>query len=270
MIRSIYRKVLPLGVRLRLRNALAAGGAQPGDAADFDRYAVARQYLRGEGIEIGALHQPLRVPPAARVRYVDRLPVRELRAQYPELNEVELVEPDFIADGELLETVGDASQDFVIANHFIEHCQNPLLALSNMLRVLRAGGVLYLTIPDKRYTFDADRPVTTVEHVLKDYEEGPSWSRRGHFEEWVRLVNKVEDGRGAAERVEELLGMDYSIHFHVWTQAEMFELLQALRSRLGGGFDTELFLKNADECVFVLRKDDPAAPPAPSAATHHA
>ena len=41
--------------------------------------------LASYGIEIGALHHPLPVPPEARVRYVDRMPVSELRRQYPEL-----------------------------------------------------------------------------------------------------------------------------------------------------------------------------------------
>ena len=63
-------------------------------------------------------------------------------------------------------------QDFVIANQVLEHFQNPLLALQNMLRVLKPGGVLYLSLPDKRFSFDVDRPVTTVEHVLRDYRRG--------------------------------------------------------------------------------------------------
>ena len=34
---------------------------------------AAAVYLKGSGIEIGALNLPLRVPPSARVRYVDYL-----------------------------------------------------------------------------------------------------------------------------------------------------------------------------------------------------
>lgn len=245
---------MPLRARLLIRRLRGRD-----QAPALDRAVIAGLYIKGQGIELGALHLPLRVPPGARVKYVDRMPVEELRRQYPELASEPLVTPDIIADGELLETVGDETQDFVIANQFIEHCQNPLLALRNMFRVLRPGGTLYLSIPDKRYTFDADRPVTSVEHLFEDYERGPGGSRRQHFEEWVRLVNKVEDEAQAAARLEELLGMDYSIHFHVWTQAEMFELLAAVRRRLGLAFDVELFFKQANECIFILRKHGPAA-----------
>ena len=100
---------------------------------------------------------------------------------------------DIVDDGERLETIGDLTQDFVIANHFIEHSQNPIGAIENMLRVLKHGGILYLAVPDKRYTFDIDRPVTTIEHLLQDYEQGPQWSKRQHFEEWSRFIDKIVD-----------------------------------------------------------------------------
>jgi hypothetical protein len=121
---------------------------------------IAHNFLHGQGIEIGALHNPLRLPPAAKVQYVDRMSVAQLRQHYPELAALELVEADILDDGERLGCVPDMSQDFVIANHFLEHCENPLLALHNLLRVLKVEGVLYLTVPDKRYTFDSSRPVT--------------------------------------------------------------------------------------------------------------
>jgi hypothetical protein len=58
----------------------------------FNRAAIARRFIQGSGIEIGALHNPLRMPRGAQVRYVDRMPVAELRRQYPELEGEELVE----------------------------------------------------------------------------------------------------------------------------------------------------------------------------------
>src|SRR3989442_7436059 len=47
------------------------------------RKMIARAYLRGDGIEIRALHDPLRVPRAARGRYVDRRGVGDLREDLP-------------------------------------------------------------------------------------------------------------------------------------------------------------------------------------------
>ncbi len=233
----------------RLKRSLL-GGAGHGPS---QREWIARAYLRGRGLEVGALHNPLTVPPWARVTYVDRMPVPELRRQYPELAKLNLVEVDVVDDGQRLGTVADGSQDFVIANHFLEHCADPIGTLKNFLRVLRPGGVLYLAVPDKRYTFDRDRPVTPLEHLRKDHEAGPDWSRRQHFEEWARLVDKVAEPAEAERHVERLLAMDYSIHYHVWTQAEFLEFLAGMKRALM--FEVELFVKHGHEMIFILRKE---------------
>jgi SAM-dependent methyltransferase len=217
------------------------------------RQELAARYLRGTGIEIGALHNPLETPAAAHVRYVDRMHAEDLREHYPELNGLPLVDVDVIDDGERLETIPDGSLDFVIANHFLEHCQDPLRALSNFARVLRAGGIVYLAVPDKRQTFDVDRPVTTLDHVLRDHADGPEASRRAHFEEWARLVDRVEDSE-LERHVEELLAKDYSIHYHVWTQAELLELLASLRTRLSLPLEVEALVRNEHEHIAILEK----------------
>ena len=219
------------------------------------RTRIAKRYLSGEGIEIGALHNPLPLPRSARVRYLDRLPVGELRAHYPELEQEPLVQVDIIDDGERLATVPESSLDFVVANHFLEHTQDPLGTLLNSLRILRPGGVLYLAVPDKRYTFDIDRPVTPFDHLVRDFEEGPQVSRQDHFEEWARLVDRVPEAE-VPGRVEQLMEQNYSIHYHVWTQREALELLTGVRARLNLDFDIELMERNLNEVVFVLRKGE--------------
>lgn len=218
----------------------------------LDKDFLANTFIRGQGIEIGALHMPLRVPRSVKVKYVDRFSAPDLRIHYPELSDKEIVNVDIITDGERLEPLGDSTQDFVIANHFIEHCQNPIGALINMFRVLKPGGVLYLAILDKRCSSFAARPSASLSHLMRDYEEGPEWSRRQHFEEWTRLVNKVQDDAAAEEEIARNMSMDYSIHYHVWTQAEMLELIVALRKMVS--FEVEFFLSQDSDVIFILRK----------------
>lgn len=222
----------------------------------LNREFIANLYLKGNGIEIGALHNPLKVPNSVKVTYIDRISLAELRKQYPELNDTELVNIDIIDDGELLNTIQDSTQDFVIANHFIEHCQNPIKAIKSMLRVLKKDGILYLSIPDKHYTFDIDRPITSIDHLLKDYYEGPSWSKREHFEDWVRLVYKIQDDAEAENSINHLIKINYSIHYHVFTQSKMLELICLLGEKLCFNFEVELFFRNEGECIFILRKTD--------------
>ena len=216
------------------------------------RRAIAAAFLHGDGIEIGALHQPLSVPRTARVKYVDRMNVAGLRQHYPELANQPLVETEIVDDGETLVTITDGTQDFVIANHFIEHCENPLLTVQNLLRVLKPAGVVFMAVPDKRFTFDVDRPCTTLDHVLRDFSEGPEWSRRQHYEEWTRLVNKRTDPSQVHAETQHLIDMKYSIHFHVWSAGELLELVQALQRMVR--FELELFLRNGIESLIILRK----------------
>jgi predicted SAM-dependent methyltransferase len=77
------------------------------------------------------------------------------------------VEIDVIDDGSRLASFGDQSIDFVVANHVLEHLEDPVAALHHWLRVLRPRGVLFLTLPDAQHTpFDAARERTSVEHLL--------------------------------------------------------------------------------------------------------
>lgn len=224
------------------------------------RALLAQVYLRGDGIEIGALQRPLKIPRGARVKYIDRMTVADLRKHYPELASEKLVEADIIDDGERLAKIADNSQDFVITNHFIEHCQDPILAIANMLRVLRIEGILYLAAPDKRFSPDRDRPLTPNEHLLRDHQEGPAWSKRQHFEEWVRLwtYETAKTDEEVRQRVDFLMDMDYSIHYHVWTPITFMRFIavveEELRKEFGIQFQVEHFLRNDSEIIVILRK----------------
>jgi predicted SAM-dependent methyltransferase len=217
------------------------------------RKDIAFQYLKGEGIEVGALHAPLQVPEGVKVHYVDRMSVSDLRQQYPELAAVNLIEADIVDNGETLSSIADNSWDFAIANHMIEHCQNPIGALENFLRVIKPGGLVYLGVPDKRYTFDIDRPLTSLDHLIRDYKEGPEWSKLGHYDEYVRLVDKFPEEQ-VAGRMQHLLDIDYSIHFHVWTAETFPELLAYCQEKLSHRFEIENLHENFGELIVILRK----------------
>jgi hypothetical protein len=66
-------------------------------------------------------------------------------------------------------------------------------------------------------------------------------------------VDKVAEDEVDAHATK-LLEDEYSIHFHVWTQAESLELLSLARIELGLDFDVEVAIRNGHEKVFVLRK----------------
>ena len=226
--RSRVRYVATTGLRRRTRDLVV----RPGGDVFVAREDLARRFIAGDGLEIGAASWPMRVPKGATVRYVDYLPRDELLEQYAESFAAsgvsfDAVPPVHIVDNaETLATVPDASVDFVIANHVLEHLQDPVRALRNLCRVVRAGGVVLITLPDPKASFDNRRARTTVEHVLRDHEDGPEVSRRDHYEEWSTFIDG--SGTGHEDRIARYEREDPRHHFHVWELEDFLELLRAL------------------------------------------
>jgi SAM-dependent methyltransferase len=217
------------------------------------RKDIALRFLRGDGIEIGALDFPLRLPRGVRARYVDHLDADGLRAVHTQtLSEGRpLIRVDVVDDGARLATFTDGSLDFVVANHVLEHIEDPISALENHLRVLRPGGVLYLALPDARMSFDSERPRTTVEHLLQDHRIGPQVSRREHYEECARFI-EGHQGDGIARRADEMEAEGLCPHFHVWEPVTFASLLAALEFP----FAMELIQASVGEFITILRKTD--------------
>ncbi|MCZ6890041.1 MAG: methyltransferase domain-containing protein, partial [Gammaproteobacteria bacterium] len=225
---------------------------------NLTREQIADAFLFGDGIEIGALQNPLSVPRTASVKYVDRMPKDQLYEHYPELKSHTLVDVDIVDDGETLALFADASVDFVIANHFIEHSEDPISTIRNMIRVLKPGGAVFLAVPDKRATFDSDRDPTPLSHVLEDDGNQGAASRRKHYEEWVEIVEPhfgrtYSAGEPFESRVAGLMKQRYSIHFHCWEPSGFRELLDHLRTELQS-FEIPLCVTRQDEFIAILTK----------------
>jgi len=223
---------------------------------DFEkttREGLARKFLYGSGIEIGALQRTLAVPSTATVRYVDRFGLQDLLSHYPELNGIPLQAPDIIDDGETLSTIADVSQDFLIANHFFEHCENPIKAFENLLRKLKSGGILYMAVPDKRYTFDSERPVTNYETLRTAYQTGSRPDRESLFHEWAHYAER-RDGSDAEARAAELLATNYSIHYNVWTVDELLDFLYKARGEFALPFQIASVVCCENEAILVVRR----------------
>jgi len=238
------REIVP-----RLRRVFTQGGLKP----SRDRFM---KYLTGSGLEIGALHNPMPIDRSqASVRYVDVMSLDDQRRHYPELAGYTLVKPDIVAEADALPMLGAASQDFIIANHLLEHVADPIGALEEWYRLLRPGGVLFLALPDKRVTFDKDRPRTTLDHLIADHRDRGAASRLGHYEEYSRLVHK-KTGDAFEQDLTNLLARNYSIHFHVWVADDIAELLRYVDAALGLRWKTleRLDSSGSDEFIYVLQK----------------
>lgn len=228
-----------------------APAAQPAADKRILRAFVARRYLGGSGIEIGALGTPLDLPPQARAQYVDRMSLEDLYKEFPEMAQRKLQAPDIVDNGETLEKIPDGSLDFIVANHFLEHCENLLGTLRIHTAKLRKGGRLFYALPNREFTFDKFRPNTRFEHLVQDDQEGPEKARPAHYLEWATKVNGKQ-GEEAQQHADKLMREGLSIHYHAWDAPAWFSTLaQAVEYNKFPGFVAHFEL-NLHELLAVL------------------
>lgn len=89
--------------------------------------------------------------------------------------------------------------DLIAAHHVVEHIANLLLWLEECHALLRDDGRIFLSIPDKRFTFDFFRPVSLASQVLrssKEKAEKPQlWQVVEHFYYHQKVdVNEIWNG----------------------------------------------------------------------------
>jgi len=83
--------------------------------------------------------------------------------------------------------------DFVLSSHMLEHTANPILALLEWKRLLKAGGMLVLLLPDGRRTFDHRRPITPLVHLIDDFNAGTAEDDLTHLPEILALHDLERD-----------------------------------------------------------------------------
>jgi len=130
--------------------------------------------LGSRGLEFGPLTSPVIARGTAEIFYVDRAPREELVRWYadnPTIDPAQIVEVDYVwGDRTLKECVGpDNVFDFCVASHVMEHVPDLATWLEEVSAVLRDEGILSVVLPDKRYTFDCLRPLTTIVDVVDAY-----------------------------------------------------------------------------------------------------
>lgn len=220
------------------------------------RRELSKKYILGKGLEIGALQNPLPISEKAQVIYIGKIDVpTAYNIHYQELKGQKLANVDVLDDGEKLNVIPPGSQDFIIANHFLEHTQNPIKSIEVHLSRLKLGGILFYAVPNKNKTFDLNRPLTTFEHILQDYKNGPESSYDNHVQEWVELVDKIVEPSLQKQRIEQIKKINYSIHFHVWDEDTFFDFLEKTNKLLNYPYIIEEHVKNVEnESIAILCK----------------
>lgn len=126
----------------------------------------------------------------------------------------------YVLEATDLAAIAPSSYDFVLSSHSLEHIANPLRAVREWTRVLRADGSLVLVVPHKDFTFDHRRPVTTFAHLVDDFEAGRGEDDTTHVEEILSLHDLGRDpaaGDANAFRERSLRNVENRcLHHHVF------------------------------------------------------
>ncbi len=99
----------------------------------------------------------------------------------------------YVGEATAMECIPSASYDFVLSSHVLEHTANPILALSEWVRLLKDQGTLVLVLPHREGTFDHRRPVTTLQHLIADFNTGMTEDDLTHMPEIMALHDLERD-----------------------------------------------------------------------------
>jgi SAM-dependent methyltransferase len=193
--------------------------------SSLDVREIAASRLYGTGVEFGAGASPFPLPIDCNVRFADAFSYESLKAvMYPGQKAHDLIRPDYVTDIKTLAGIPDASLDFIVACHVIEHTNNPIAAIDSCYRALKTGGSLVLVVPDMTKTFDSKREPTTLDHLIEDYEM-PSYERdREHYEEFYTKAFKIPSEADIFDYAAQKQTECGDLHYHTWT-FESFEKL---------------------------------------------
>ncbi len=185
--------------------------------------------LTGHGLEIGAFHQPATIPAHCTIEYCDAQSKAEVIRYFPELNINDLVEVNYICDLDKQGlSVFEAERfDFVILNHVIEHVANPINVVKELFRVTKSAGYVVISAPDKHFTFDKNRALTSFAHLKEEYENNVTVVTDEHYIDFLQAVHPDVFKQGADKLPVHINNVrNRREHAHVWDSQSFSEFMQ--------------------------------------------
>ena len=192
--------------------------------AEMREICVSR--LAGRGVEVGPGASPMPIPLDCDVMYADVFSAEELQQNSYDGQQInDLIVPDLQASLEDLSAIPDASIDFIVACHVIEHTRDPIGSIVRGMSKLKPGGRMALVIPDMTRTFDRARERTPLTHLISDFEDPERERDREHFKEFYRIAMPV-----SSENYEDhwlaRWQEAFPIHYHTWTYESFIQMIE--------------------------------------------
>jgi ubiquinone/menaquinone biosynthesis C-methylase UbiE len=132
------------------------------------------------------------------------------------------------SDAHHLPELQSESVDIAMSSHVIEHLTNPIKALKEWKRILKPDGLIYACIPHHKKTFDHRRAVTSLKHLIEDYENNVGLDDDTHTQEFLEKYDIKKDlvfKDLESWKKNYLSNPQIYTHFHVFNEALVRELM---------------------------------------------
>ena len=101
--------------------------------------------------------------------FVDHLDTEGLKQKYSTLTNIAEIDRPMVNDS-LEQTLRmDAPLDYVVASQVMENVPNPIRWMNEIAAILRVGGLLSISLPDRRMTFNLYREETSASDMIAAY-----------------------------------------------------------------------------------------------------
>lgn len=172
---------------------------------------LATKYCQGKGIELGAaahnsfgLVDCMNVAPCDGTQYLHERDLADYQQYHTEQMKMsgQVSRVDMLGDFQCIHAP-DASVDYIISSHVIEHVPNLFAAFIEAQRVLKHGGVFFCIFPKRTAArTDRTRSLTTLAQMIEAYENKVDMTTvsqddwRGHYQvlslqSMVRAINHI-------------------------------------------------------------------------------
>lgn len=149
----------------------------------------------------------------------------------------------------------EGAYDALILSHVIEHFANPIKALANARALLSDEGLVLAILPDRARCFDRNRPLTTMEHIRRDFDQDVSEDDPTHVEEQLALHDWALGGIADFKNLALRNGQTRVVHHHTFD----LSLTKQLFSEVGFS-DVSVFKASPFHIVYLGRKQSSGSP----------
>jgi len=148
----------------------------------------------------------------------------------------------YIYEATDLSQINSNTYDFLLSSNCLEHIANPLKALFEWKRVIKPGGALILILPNKVGGFDHNRPYTSFEHILDDFNDDTTEYDLTHLDEILELHDLSMDLKAGDLESFKKRSLDNfnnrTLHHHVFEMTLIKNMLNFIEFDVVESFET--------------------------------